>query len=262
MTTEIYTKVMGQGMPVVLLHGLFGQGSNLQATATALMSDYQVLLMDLPNHGRSEWMDSTDLTAMAERILVELNKRGVDRFAVVGHSLGGKVAMTIALLAPERVRALIVADIAPVTYRERRHDKIFDGLKAVQAAAPSSRRAGMEVLLDHVGEQSVAEFLALSLERDDHGRYSQWRFNVQVLEAGYEQLLAAPAQQGAFCEPVLFVKGALSDYIRAEHQPEVKALFPEAKVKVMANCGHWLHAEQPRLFNNIVKRFLERHYGS
>ncbi len=262
MTTKIHTKVMGQGKPVALLHGLFGQGSNLQTVATALADEYQVLLLDLPNHGRSEWTDRTDLASMAESISAALDEQGVDELALVGHSLGGKVAMQLALSRGERVAALAVADIAPVTYAERRHDHIFEGLHAVAEMAPRSRREAIDTLLEHVDEQGVAEFLALSLERDERKNYSRWRFNVDALERGYQHVLAAPgdASTRAYEGAVLFIKGALSDYLRGEHQGEVQALFPKAQVKVMADCGHWLHAQQPRLFNNIVRRFLTRHY--
>lgn len=256
MMATLHSKTLGQGEPAILIHGLFGQGTNLQAQAVALAEDYQVSMLDLPNHGRSLALDSTALAVMADELLNWLDAHHLDKVALLGHSLGGKVAMELALTHPDRVSALVVADIAPVTYTGRRHDNIFAGIRAVAAEQPASRREAGAVLARYIDDDGVIAFLLVSLTRGEQGHYNQWRFNWPVLEAGYSELLAAPAALGPYKGPVLFIKGAESDYLLAEHQSDVMRLFPRASIKVMAGCGHWLHAEQPRLFNNIVRRFL------
>lgn len=257
MSSSIYFSVQGDGPAVVLLHGLFGSGSNLGALARSLREDYRVYSVDLPNHGRSAWLDSMELSELAGRIGQWLEEQGLADAAFVGHSLGGKVAMRLALDTPERVAALVVADIAPVDYPPH-HDEVFAALEAVEQAGVESRAEASTLMQQHLQEPGVIQFLLASLQRGDDGRY-RWRFNIDAIRRDYGAVrtaLAGPAFRG----PVLFVKGAESDYIVPEHREQILALFPSAEVKVMPGCGHWLHAEQPRLFNAIVGRFLAAQY--
>lgn len=254
MAPELYVKQVGAGPAVVLLHGLFGAGGNLGALARALQASFTVFSPDLPNHGRSAWLANLDLPAMADSLRRWMGETGLSRAHLVGHSLGGKVAMQMALRHPRLAASLVVADIAPVGYSAH-HDAVFTALEAVAAAHCSSREQAARVLASYLQEDSVIQFLLTSLQREVTGEY-RWRFDLPGIRAAYPALLAAPRGGQRYAGPVLFIKGGTSDYVRQEHWPAIRALFPAAVIKVMPGCGHWLHAENPRLFNGIVARFL------
>lgn len=246
----------GDGPPVLLLHGLFGAGGNLGALARNLSEDYSVYSLDLPNHGRSDWVDSMSLDFLANALLGWMSGQGIDRAALVGHSLGGKVAMELALAAPQRVAALVVADIAPVTYPPH-HDGVFAALESVRQGGCRSRADAAARMAEHLEEEGVIQFLLTSLVRGEDGVY-HWRFNLAGLQRDYAAVRAGPDIDSTYTGPVLFIKGGDSDYILPGHRERVLQLFPAAELKVMPGSGHWLHAEQPALFNAIVRRFLSR----
>ncbi len=259
MSSKLHSSLLGEGEPVVLLHGLFGAGNNLGALARALSDRYQVHSVDLPNHGRSDWVDSIDLSSMAASLEAWMVHHGLDDACWVGHSLGGKVAMELALSRPGRVRALVVADIAPVVYPPR-HADVFAALEAVEAAPCSSRQEAAQRMAEHIDEEGVVQFLLTSLRRADDGSF-RWRFNLKGLHSGYDKLIGSPSGSGPFQGPVQFLKGGDSDYVLEDHRHHIVSLFPQAELKVMPGCGHWLHAERPRLFNNLVGRFLDAQAG-
>ena len=255
MAVKLHTTSSGTGQPLVLLHGLFGMGNNLGAVARALQSHYRVHSLDLPNHGRSGWLDGGDLPAMAECVRLWMEHHGLESARFLGHSLGGKVAMQLALSHPERVEALVVADIAPVAYPPH-HDAIFAALDAVAAARCRSREEASELMARYIAEAGVIQFLLMSLQRGGDGSYA-WRFNLEGIRRDYSALRDAPAAVAPYAGPVLFIKGGESDYIREENRHQILGLFPHATLKMMPGCGHWLHAERPSLFNSIARRFLE-----
>lgn len=239
---------------MVLLHGLFGSGANLGALARSLRESFLVYNPDLPNHGRSGWLDKPDLPHMADALQDWMQSEGLAHAHFVGHSLGGKVAMQVALTSPDSVESLVVADIAPVAYPPR-HDVVFAALAAVEAAHCENREEAAEVMAGHIQDVRVIQFLLTSLQRGDTGSLA-WRFDLRGIEAAYPALSAAPGGGGAYTGPVLFIKGGESDYLAQSQRAVIKGLFPAATLKIMPGCGHWLHAEQPRVFNRIVERFL------
>ncbi|MCP5130736.1 MAG: alpha/beta fold hydrolase [Pseudomonadales bacterium] len=244
----------GEGPPVVLLHGLFGSGNNLGGLGRALQDSRSVYAVDLPNHGRSGWQGDATLATMADSVGNWMSHQGIMRAQFVGHSLGGKVAMQLALAQPRLVSAVVVADIAPVDYPPG-HDSVFAALDAVAAGRCVSRSAAAELMSVHLQEQQVIQFLLTSLRRDADGLY-RWRFNLEGLKRGYAAAWARPGAAGTYPGPVLFIKGGESNYIREEHRSHILSLFPQATMKIMPGCGHWLHAERPSLFNSLVRRFL------
>lgn len=254
MAPDLYVKRTGQGAAVILLHGLFGAGANMGALARALQHTFAVYSVDLPSHGRSGWLPHPDLPAMADRVRSWMDGAGLSRAHFIGHSLGGKVAMQLALGTPLRVQSLVVADIAPVLYTAH-HEAVFAALEAVAIAQCSSRGQAASVMALHLREDAVIQFLLTSLQRDTAG-ILRWRFDLQGIRAAYPALLAAPLAGRVYPGPVLFVKGGASDYINEQHWPIIQDFFPAAAIEIMPRCGHWLHAEQPQLFNNIVERFL------
>jgi len=228
-------------------------GGNLGGVARALAGDFEVHQLDLPNHGRSAWCDAMTLRSLAAAVEAHLNRCGLTRVCLLGHSLGGKIAMQFALDRPHRVDRLVVADIAPVDYAAS-HGAVFAAIEAVASAAPASRSEAAGLLRQHLDEESVVQFLLLSLHRSDGAVY-RWRFNAPVLRCCYAQLLAAPS--GEACErPALFLHGALSGYVTASGIDAARRFFPRASFEAIGGTGHWLHAEKPQAFNRSVLRFL------
>ena len=248
------SSVIGQGQPLILLHGLFGMGDNLSMVAKPLSEYFQVYKLDLRNHGRSPRTDSMTLTEMAADVKAFMDAHGIAKAHILGHSLGGKVAMQLALDHPEMVEKLIVADIAPVAYSGG-HKDVFAGLEAVDLANLSSRRDADNTLRQFIHENNVRLFLLKNLYRSDDGGF-QWRINLPVLSRCYDNLGQANHGDEPFTGPVLFIKGELSDYIIEAYTDATRRLFPNAQLKIIQNTGHWLHAEKPAIFNQLVKRFL------
>ena len=258
MTINLHHSVIGreegEAPSVVLLHGLFGMGSNLGALARSLQEAFRVYSVDLPNHGRSGWLEPSDISSLAGCIAQWMAQQKLEHAHFFGHSLGGKVAMQLALNEPNRVDSLCIADIAPVSY-PRRHDAVLGALTAVASAQCRSRSEAAQIMAQTLEEESLIQFLLMSIARDEQGVY-QWRFNLEGIVENYGAIRAGLETDKAFTSDVLFIKGGDSDYILPEYRSAIMARFPKATVKVMPGCGHWLHAQQPRLFNSIVGRFF------
>lgn len=263
MTVELNNRITGEGEPVILLHGLFGSLENLSGVSQRLQDQWQVHALDQRNHGRSPHTDTMDYPAMAADVLAYMDSRGLDRVALLGHSMGGKTAMQLALDNPDRVTHLIVADIAPVAY-EAHHDAVLEGLNAVDLEGIKSRQEADEVLKDYVEMAPVRQFLLKNLERispgerdpDDHRQF-RWRINISAIAKHYPDIAAAPSATGSFSGPTLFIKGGESDYIQDRHRDEVGRLFPKAELRIIPGTGHWLHAEKTDTFATLCRRFLE-----
>ncbi|WP_071911752.1 MULTISPECIES: alpha/beta fold hydrolase [Aeromonas] len=247
-------KEQGQGPAVILIHGLFGSLDNLGLLARALGEHYRVISVDLRNHGTSFRSDDMSYPAQAADILALMDHLGLDQAALVGHSMGGKVGMQLAKLAPARVSRLVVADMAPVAYPHSRHQNVFAGLNATLAAQPQNRSDAERILAEHIEIAGVRQFLLKSFAKGDDGW--QWRFNVPALEENYANIMGWPEDERRFEGPVLFIKGGDSDYMQPQYSEAALAQFPAAKVRVIAGTGHWLHAEKPMLFNKLVVDFL------
>ena len=252
----LHTDITGQGQPLVLIHGLFGSYENLGVIARALQQDFQLINVDLRNHGRSPKASEMDYPQMAEDVFTTLTQLGITQCAVLGHSMGGKVAMQMALSQPERIRKLILADISPVV-NEPRHQRILQGLASIDLLQLTDRKHADSLLQPFVDELGVRQFLLKNLYKDQQDQF-QWRFNLTALIENYQQLLAAPTATGPYTGDTLFIKGGNSDYIQAAHQPLILQLFPTASAKIIQGTGHWLHAEKPAAFSKIVSDFLLR----
>lgn len=249
----LHTEITGQGQAIVLIHGLFGSYENLGVIARALAGQWQVINLDMRNHGRSGWHDSMSYALMAEDVKETLDHLGLEQVMLLGHSMGGKIAMEFALRYPDRVNKLILADISPVQNKPR-HLEILSALDGIELDNLQSRQQADQQLALSVTETGVRQFLLKSLYKE--GERFRWRFNVKALIANYPQLLAAPSSEGPYPGPTLFIKGAESDYLLPEHQHQIQQLFPHSKAKVIMGTGHWLHAEKPVAFAKIVTDFL------
>lgn len=254
---SIYHRQLGpvDGEPLIAVHGLFGSLENLGVVTRQLSDTYCVYALDLPNHGRSEHTTGDiDLLAMADAIVAWMDEQGLSQAHFLGHSLGGKVGMEIALRYPARIHRLVVADIAPVAY-SRRHQDVFDAFRAVDLSTLKSRMDADKLMQPHVSELSTRSFLLKNLEKGEAGW--SWRINLDGLIKAYDQLIAAnTTEYPCFDGQVLFIKGEHSPYILPEHKAPILALFPQAGVKVISGTHHWLHAEKPDIFVGIARRFL------
>ncbi|WP_372965068.1 alpha/beta fold hydrolase [Marinobacter sp.] len=263
MSVELNHRISGQGEPLILLHGLFGSLENLGGIARRLEDSWQIHALDQRNHGSSPHTSEMNYPAMAADVVAYMDSKGIDKASVLGHSMGGKVAMQVALSYPERVQSIIVADIAPVTYPPR-HDAILEGMKKLDLHGVASRNAADARLAEYVEIVGVRQFLLKNLERIPEGERTQddlmfrWRLNLPVIDAAYRNLAAAPEGSGPYEGKVLFIKGADSAYIQDKHQNTIRTLFPGAELKVIEGTGHWLHAEKADTFAALCRRFLER----
>lgn len=251
---QLNFKIQGEGKPLLLIHGLFGSLDNLGGLAKVLAEHYQVYQIDLPNHGQSPRSESVDYVSQATAVKEFLDQQKLEKVTVVGHSMGGKVAMMLAQLYPDYLEDLVVMDIAPVEYKVRRHDSVLAGLNASMAQPILSRKEAEAKLAEHIVEPGVRQFLLKSLAKTEDGTFD-WRFNVPTLEARYADITGWQ-EHAIFEGDTLFLKGANSDYISAEHREDIERQFPRAKAHVIANTGHWLHAEKPDTVARVITRFL------
>lgn len=254
MTVALAATEFGAGPAVAILHGLFGSGRNWTSIGRSLAARHRVLLFDLRNHGLSPWADGMSYEAMAADVQAALAARGLMRAALLGHSLGGKVAMALALAAPEAVTRLLVVDIAPVPYPPT----LLGHLRAMQDLDLTQIRRRSEadrLLAAAVPDPAERAFLLQNLVFDE-GR-ARWRINLAAIAAGMPLISGFPAFPGrSYGGPTLFIAGGRSSYVRPEHEPAIRSRFPAAQVVRIAEAGHWVHAEAPAAFLALAARFL------
>lgn len=250
---------IGHGPAIVLIHGLFGSLDNLMSLGRQLADRYTVVSLDLRNHGESPRSSSMSLGDMAQDVCDTLDHLGFGHFAVLGHSLGGKVAMATALLHPQRVSAIVVADIAPVTYGATRHDDVFNALCALPLDDMKTRGEALLFMQENLHDPGIAEFLLKGLRKSPQGGF-QLRYNVPVLRADYHNIAAWSLQNLQFQGPVRFIKGSDSDYVTAAHAEKIMQQFPNATLRAIEGAGHWLHAQKPAAFNRLVEKFFDESY--
>ena len=259
------------GPAVVLLHGLFGQGKNWTSIAKALSDSYRVLLVDLPNHGRSPWTEHFSYPDMAGRIAQLIRDRqaetdDVPRVAVVWHSMGGKVAMVLALSHPELVERLCVVDVSPVQYStQSSFAEFIRGMRQLDLDRLADRASADRALEPYVPDKAVRSFLLQNLRRvpvnpgePGAGGYAwQWQMNLALLDDQLGEMGDWPDHfQQPYNGPTLWIAGADSRYVQPEYAPAMRALFPRARLVTIKNAGHWVHSDQPEMFVAILRRFL------
>ncbi|MGF1699095.1 alpha/beta fold hydrolase [Photobacterium makurazakiensis] len=252
---NLHYQVNGEGSAIILIHGLFGSADNLGLLARSLKDKYKVISVDLRNHGRSPHSPHFTYREMAADVLSVIDELNIEQFSVIGHSMGGKVAMALTEIAGNRLEQLLVLDMAPIHYHVHRHQNVFAGLREVAKHTVSKRSEAESYLAMHVVEPGVRQFLLKSFAKQDNGEYG-WRFNVEGLIANYDTIMGwqdVPTYHGK----TLFIKGQNSDYILPEHREAINRQFPSAKAHMVANTGHWLHAEKPETVNRIILNFLQ-----
>ena len=253
MNNSLHSLSSGSGPHVILLHGLFGQGSNLRGVARALESQYTVHCLDLPDHGRSLWLKPGSLAGYADCVEGWMATQSIEKAHVIGHSLGGKVAMELALSRPGRVSRLVVADVAPVEYTGN-HDRIIAALLRVAAQQCGTRGEAELILQESIDEPSVIGYLMMGLARV--GATYQWRFNVEGINDAYPSLRGAPMPGAVYDGAALFLRGADSNYVLSSHQAEIARRFTHGRLVTIQGAGHWVHIDQAATFNHCVLEFL------
>ncbi len=271
---RLASRTLGESGPrVVFVHGLFGQGRNWTTIGKGLAGSHRVTLVDLPNHGHSPWTDRVDYLDMAELVATELEQFG-EPVTLVGHSMGGKVAMQLALRRPELLRALVVVDIAPVAYpptggRTDDPDEeaspfaaFIEAMRGLDLDALRTRDEADQALRSAVPSRMVRSFLLQSLVREGLGTDGgwRWRLNLDLLGRDLDELrgFPQPPPGASFDGPVLWIAGANSHYVLPEDRPHMDALFPATRLVTIKDAGHWVHSEQPEVFLETLRRFLER----
>ena len=237
---------------LLIAHGLFGSGRNWRAIAKRLSVDRQVITVDMRNHAGSFWDDDHSYPALADdlaRCLAEI-KGLVD---VLGHSMGGKAAMVLALRNPPNMNRLIVADIAPVTYTHS-HMPNIKAMQAVDIKNITRRSEAEKMLADSVEDAASRAFLVQSLELTEND--ARWTLNLNALADNMDDIIGFPEITGTFLNDVLFIKGGLSNYVLPEHMPNIKRFFPNVDVQEIEGANHWVHAEKPRAFIEMTAGFL------
>jgi pimeloyl-ACP methyl ester carboxylesterase len=242
----------GEGPPVVLLHGLFGAARNFGAIQRGLAAQFRVIAMDMRNHGDSPHAADMRYPTLAADVVETLQSLGVSEAAVVGHSMGGKAAMAMALLSPRCVGRLLVADIAPVAYQHG-NTAYTSAMQAVPLAAGLTRRQADVALAEAVPDQVLRPFLLQNLRL---GAQPGWRIGLDEITAAIPELEGWTDLSGTYQGPALFVTGANSDYVLSEHRPLIRTLFPAARFVAIKNAGHWIHADNPAGFLSVAEAFL------
>ena len=252
---KLFSRELGQGDPIIVLHGLFGSSDNWLTPAKLLANHYTVYSVDLRNHGQSPHSDDFDYPAMVEDLKEFVDGAGIQNTVLIGHSMGGKAAMNFALAYPNKLSKLIVIDIAPKAY-DLEHYVIAEGLKAIPVESISSRNEADEILSQHVPQADVRQFLLKNLQRKSAGGFS-WKINLPVISAKLANIGMDLQFPGTFDKPTLFIRGSRSKYISDADSDRITEVFPKAALESM-DTGHWVQAEKPQEFADMVIRWLTK----
>jgi esterase len=256
MAVSLTSTEYGHGKPVAILHGLFGAGRNWAGVARRLAGHYRVVALDLRNHGGSAWADTMDYGEMAEDVRAGMLARGHRNYALIGHSMGGKVAMMAALQDTAAVERLVVVDVAPVAYSIPYHAHVT-AMRRLDLAAITRRSDADTALAAAIPDPAERSFLLQNLVfgGDDGPR---WQLNLEALDTAMHIIAGFPSlpPEMIYEGPTLFIAGGTSSYLRPEHEAAVRALFPHAAMTRIADSGHWVHAERLENFLVLTKDFL------
>lgn len=248
----------GSGPPLLILHGLLGQARNWASQMKLFARDHRVLAVDLRNHGHSPWAEGMTYEAMADDIAL-LAERVGPPVRIVGHSMGGKVAMVTALKFPELVEKAVVVDISPVRHEHTPFYGYLEAMLALDLSSISRRGQADKLLADAIPSDAERAFLLLNLAAEA-GQGLRWRPNLRELYDHLADILDWPDHLFEYQnrEPTLFVAGGNSPYIQESHKPAIARLFPNAEYATIPGAGHWVHADQPKAFHETVSAFLNR----
>ncbi len=253
----LFHRAYGSGPPLLILHGLLGSGGNWHTLSRTVFGQaFHVFALDLRNHGRSPHSDVFDYPTMAADVVAFMDRQGLARAHVLGHSMGGKTAMYLATLHPERVDRLVVVDMAPKAYPAR-HGPILEALQAVRPADYPDRAAIDAALARYLPSVPIRQFLLKNLTLDPETKTYRWQMNLDAIVRHYERLNEALPATAVFEGPALFVRGERSDYILDGDEALITQHFPQARLVTIPGAGHWVHADAPEAFAGAVMEFLQ-----
>ena len=257
MPVKLNYTIFGDGQPVIILHGLLGSSGNWTPIAKKLAPAYQVITVDLRNHGDSEHNETMTYEAMADDVEHLIESLCLKETVMIGHSLGGKVAMTSALRVPGLFSALIVLDIAPIRYRHQ-FDVPIDAMGAIDVETITSRREADQKLAPAIPDAELRRFLLQNLAHDEKGFH--WRVNLASIKANREFINGFPLglHEGKYPGPALFLAGADSEFINHDVEPDLVRYFPAATIASIENAGHWLHVDQPAVVLEKIRVFIAK----
>ncbi|MDB4297464.1 alpha/beta fold hydrolase [Flavobacteriaceae bacterium] len=251
----LHSKIVGEGFPLIILHGYFGMGDNWKSQANTLAKDFQVHIVDQRNHGRSFHSDEFSYEYMAADLLAYFEAHNIDKAHILGHSMGGKTAMLFAVENPEKVEKLVIADIAPKQYAPH-HSVIIDALNSVDFSVLKLRTEVDDILKQTIPEEGVRQFLLKNVYRKTKTEMA-FRFNLESLTDNNPEIGEALPSFTSFDGEVLFLRGANSNYVIDNDVSLIEAHFEKAIIQTVSNAGHWLHAENPVEFYNKLIDFLK-----
>jgi len=250
---KLFFRELGEGEPMIILHGLFGSSDNWLTQAKIFGEQYKVYSLDLRNHGQSPHSDAFDYKSMVGDLKEFIEDKDIINPVVIGHSMGGKTAMNFALAHPDLLSKLIVVDISPRFYNLE-HYTIVEGLNSIPVESLSSRNEADEILSQKVPEPDVRQFLLKNLQRKSSGGFS-WKINLPVISEKLSNIGEDLQYEGTFEKPVLFIRGARSKYVTDADQARIKTIFPTAEIQTL-DTGHWVQAEKPQEFAESVMSWL------
>lgn len=255
MTNTLFSREFGAGSPVLILHGLFGFSDNWQTIAKGLADHHLVVTPDLRNHGRSPHLPTHSYPEMAEDLKAFMEEKWMFHAAVIGHSMGGKAAMQLALNYPDMVEKLVVVDIAP-GQAEDNHSGIFEALMGLDLSTMTDRKSAEAYLGERIPDLGTRQFLLKNITREENGTFA-WKMNLPVLWKHFSDILAGVKGDQAFNKPTLFVRGSRSNYVQDSDWEGIKILFPQAELVTIEGAGHWVHADKPQELLEVLKHFLD-----
>lgn len=259
MNPILHSNIIGTGKPLVILHGFLGMSDNWKTLGKRYAAQgMEVHLVDQRNHGKSFWSPEFSIKDLTADLRQYMDEHQLANCGLIGHSMGGKVAMRFALDYPERVEKLLVADMAPRDYPPHHH-QILNALNALSLNELQSRSAADEALAKQLPDWGIRQFLLKNLYWIEKGRLG-FRFNLEVLSGKMEAIGEGLNGQDSFPGPTLFLKGGNSDYVTGQDTSDITNFFPNASIQTIENAGHWLHAEQPEQFFQMSLEFLNSQF--
>jgi esterase len=253
---NLHFEAVGKGRPLIILHGLLGSADNWRLMSRRLGAHYKVLAVDLRNHGRSPHSDIFDYDVMAADLREFMEQQALHRIILLGHSIGGKVAMQFAIDYSEQVDSLVIVDIGPKPY-EPSQRYILEALRSLDLTRCKSFADVDAALAAEVSGESLRQFLLKNLARDENGRL-RWKVHLEAIYRNYDKLARGLAPGRTFDKPTLFIRGGRSNYIEDDDALLIRQIFPGAEIATLPEAGHWVHVDAPEEFFQTVLNFLNR----
>jgi len=255
---KLYYREFGTGQPVIILHGLFGQSDNWVTVARRIADQFHVYIPDQRNHGQSPHASIHSFPAMADDLSAFIEEHQIENPIIIGHSMGGKTAMTYALENPGLVNKLVIIDISPRRYPERKiHTQVISQMMSIDLETVTTRTEVEKILDSQIADSRVRMFIMKNLYYKLHGKLA-WRLNLEAINQSMDLLFDGIGSDNSYAGPTLFIRGGKSDYITDADIPLIKDLFPSATIKTISGASHWVHADAPEELCYLLSSFLER----